>query len=466
MRAIDTDILVVGGGPAGLSAARAAAEAGARVDLVDAGFTAGGQYWMQDPAGPAATRQAEEGAAAIRAVAGAGVAVHAGAEVWAAFPGNEIIAQAADGPLSFRYRAVIVASGAHDRVMPFPGWTLPGVMTPGAGQRLAKLGKTAPGRRIALAGSGPFLFAVAETLRSAGATPALLVEANHDRLATMRHLASYPSRWPEAARLLAAARAIPDRRRGWIVTEALGRGRVEAVRIAPLTPQGIDHAKAETIGDIDALLVGWGFRPMIDLTALLRCRHAYHRDLGGWHCVADPATGLTSIAGVYAAGEVAGIGGALPARLSGALAGLAAAADLGFAAADLAGRRAALAHRLEVARAFGHGLGRLYPMPQAAAALARDDTIVCRCEEVTKGEIRAALAGGTRAVQGAKLWTRAGMGRCQGRICGTAVAEIVAAETGTTPAEAGFNMPRIPLRPVPLAAVLAATHDPEPRQPD
>ncbi|SHF96112.1 NADPH-dependent 2,4-dienoyl-CoA reductase, sulfur reductase [Kaistia soli DSM 19436] len=460
MMRIETDILVVGGGPAGLSAALAAAKAGAKVDLIDAGTQPGGQYWMQDPVGPPSTRQQAEGAAAARAAIAANVTIHSGAEVWAAFPEREILANGPAGPLAFRYRALIVASGAYDRVMPFPGWTLPGVMTPGAGQRLAKLGGTAPGRRIALAGNGPFLYAVAATLRGIGATPAMLVEAGTARCAPARLVSRHPARWAEALQLLAAVRAIRDRRRGFVVTEALGGDRVQAIRIAPISHDGaIDTTRTETISGIDALLIGWGFRPMIELTALLRCRHAYDRDVGGWYCSADAETGRTSIPGIYAAGEVTGIAGAAPARLSGALAGIAAAADLGLVTSDFAHRRAILARRLQTARAFGQALGRLYPVPESIATLVCDETIVCRCEDVRKGDIRAALSGGTKGVAGAKLWTRAGMGRCQGRICGFAVAEIVAAETGTSPEAAGFNPPRIPLRPVPLNVVLAGTRE-------
>jgi NADPH-dependent 2,4-dienoyl-CoA reductase/sulfur reductase-like enzyme len=457
--AVRADVVVLGAGPAGLAAATTAAQAGAQVHLVDAAPAAGGQYWMQSPlAHPrGAPAQARAGTAAIAAACAAGVQLHLEAEVWAVFPDLRILASAPDGPLELAPRALVVATGAHDRVPPFPGWTLPGVITAGGAQRLAKLGATAAGARVVVAGSGPFLLVVARALQRAGATLVGFVEAQRPSLGLAGHLARHAERWGEMAGLLRAiASPRTQRRFGWLVTAARGGERVTAVDLAPLRADGtLDRGRSETFDDIDALVVGWGFRPAIEVTSLLRARHAYDEARGGWYCEAGPFTGQTSVPHVFAAGEVTGIAGALPAQLAGSLAGAAAAADAGFALPDPAGV-ANVRRRLMRARAFIAPLNRRFVPPAVIDALAADDTLVCRCECVPKSAIVEAMRDGATGVLGAKLWTRAGMGRCQGRMCSWGIARLVG---GGDPAAAGFNAPRIPLRPVPLASVAAAFAD-------
>ena len=453
----EADILVIGAGPAGLAAASAAAGRGLSVLVVDGFARAGGQYFMQPPSSSAAAAgvQARSGAAAIQAVEAAGVRLLSGVEIWGVFPDFRVYGQHEREPVSLAARALIVASGAHDRLVAFPGWALPGVMPRGAAQRLAKLSAVAPGKRCLLAGSGPFLLPVAGAVLGAGGGIAALVEAAPSIAAPLRHLLAHPERWVEVARLLAPLlRHRPPRWRGWMVVEAMGETRVEAARLARLDAHGRpDLQDTRLVENIDALLVGYGFRPQIEITALLRCRHGFDELRGGWYCEADPASGATSVAGVYAAGEVTGVAGALPARLGGELTGLACVDYLGGPPAPA--RRQRLLARLARARRFADGLNRLYPPPAGLHAAIRDDTVVCRCEGVSAGSLRASLRAGARESFGAKLWTRAGMGPCQGRICGWSVARLIAAETGAGMAELGFNQPRIPLRPVPLATVAA-----------
>jgi NADPH-dependent 2,4-dienoyl-CoA reductase/sulfur reductase-like enzyme len=433
-----TDIAVVGAGPAGLGAAIAARRQGARVLVVDAFAAPGGQYWMQ-PASPG-NAQAREGAARIGEARSLGVDFLTGAELWAAWPGFRLGCVVDGAGREVRAKSLVIATGAHDRPVAFPGWTLPGVMTPGAAQRLLKLDGTSPGRRVVLAGSGPFLLVVAGQLRAAGVEVAALVEAARPGRSLLRALA-FPERFPEMAALLRGVAGLPVRF-GAVVAAAQGQDRVERVALA----RWPGLAPAGTVEDVDALLVGYGFRPQVDLSTLLGCRHAHDAAKGGWHVVADPLTGATSVAGVFAAGEVTGVAGARPAWLGGLAAGSAAAASLGFGAAVAPAG-------LTRARRFAAWLGAVWPPARGLGALAGDATILCRCEDVTRADLLAAVADGASTAAAVKMWTRCGMGPCQGRICGAPLADALEQAAGLDPAAVGRNEARIPLRPVPVEVV-------------
>jgi thioredoxin reductase len=468
---VSCDICLVGAGAAGLSAAHAAATCGARVVVLDSFPRAGGQYYMQPPVGALAsaktTSQVAAGAALIAEAERAGARLLSGREVWGVFAGGASASASGEagftlhaagdgGTVRVEARTIVVATGAHDRVVPFPGWTLPGVMTPGAGQRLAKLSGTPPGRRTLIAGSGAFLLPVAGSILAAGGKIAAILEADHRIAAAATIVARHPFIWPELVRLARPLlRAEFSVHRGVVVVEALGDTRVRAARVAQLDAAGVpDLTQTMLIDDIDALLVGYGFRPHVEITMALGCAHAFDEAAGGWYCVAAAATGATSVPGVYAAGETTGIAGARPARLSGRIAGLAAAESLGFA--NTSRERARLVDRRRAAAAFAAALNAHFAPPAGLAAAITDDTVMCRCEDVTAGEIRAALADGADDAFGAKLWSRAGMGLCQGRVCGFGLSRLIAAERGVDPETVGFNAPRLPLRPVKLATMKEA----------
>ncbi len=472
------DVCVVGAGAAGLSAAHAAAACGTSVVVLDAFPRPGGQYYMQPPAAPLASakamRQVTDGAALIAEAERAGARILPGREVWGVFPGGgqpergtsaaapsdaggfTLHADGDGGAVRVTARAIVVATGAHDRVVPFPGWTLPGVMTPGAGQRLAKLSGTPPGRRTLIAGSGAFLLPVASSILKAGGEIAAIFEADNRVLAAAGIVARNPSIWGELARLARPLfRAEFEVHRGAVVVAALGDDRVRAARLAPLDTSGTpDLAQTFEIDDIDALLVGYGFRPHVELTDALGCTHDFDEAAGGWICRAAPDTFATTVAGVFAAGETTGIAGSRPALLSGRIAGLAAAESLGFG--DTSGERRYLVERRRRPAAFAAALATHFTPPAGLAAAITNDTVMCRCEDVTAGEVRAALADGADDAFGAKLWSRAGMGLCQGRVCGFGLARLIAAERGIDPEEVGFNTPRLPLRPVKLSTMQAA----------
>lgn len=457
MSVLACDIAVAGAGPAGLAAALAAGRSGAKVVVIDSFPLPGGQYFMQPSQGEAGSAAAADGAARIAACRAAGVTFLQGSEIVAAYPGFRLLLAGAGGGSALTARALIAASGAHERTMAFPGWVLPGVMNAGAGQRLMKAHGVPPGTRVIIAGSGVFLWAVAETLAQHGVEIAALVEARRPSLALAAHLAAHPGRWGEVASLVRNVKAGVGRVIwGHIVCEAAGTDRLESVTVEPTA-----GGAAQVIGGVDALLVSHGFQPNIELTSLLGCRHAFDDGIGGWHVTVDTA-GQTSVPGLFAAGEVTGIAGMRPAVLSGERAGHSAAAQLGYSPTGRVDS-AALARALR----FGQGLMRLFaPLPELQR-VQRDDTILCRCEEVTRGEVVTACREGAGDLHNVKTWTRAGMGRCQGRMCRMSLTDCLSRELGKPAQALGYNNPRIPLRPVPIDLIMAASEASEspPRAP-
>ncbi len=458
-RRLKSDLVVIGAGPAGLEAAAVASAAGVSVTVLDNFAAPGGQYHMQ-PGGSDSrfckASQVRQGVAAIRRVIDHGGAILSGAEVWGVFPGFSVHAQDGEGAIRLDAQTLLIATGAHDRTLAFPGWTLPGVMTPGAAQRLAKTSGIPPGKRTLLAGSGPFLLPVANAVLKVGGRLAEILEARHLDAGPLTLLLKHPEKWPEAARLLWPLIVHRPRFRfGEVVIEALGDERVEAARVAPLDAGGKPlPEQARLVENIDSLLVGYGFRPQIEMTSILGCEHRFDALSGEWCCVVGDETGATSVPGVFAAGEIVSVGGAVPARLSGKIAGLGIVEHLGGDAT--AEERRALVRQLGRARRFADALHRAFAPPQGLPGNLPDETLICRCEDVTVGELRREMVNGVDDVYGAKLWTRAGMGVCQGRICGWGIARFIAAETGTSVSDLGFNQPRIPLRPVPLRVVQAS----------
>lgn len=366
---LSCDLAIVGAGPAGLEAATVAAKAGVRVICLDAFAQAGGQYAMQpsqEDSAFAETPQVRQGRDATRAAREAGATIICGAEVfWGARLADRfcLSVNRGGGALVVTARGLVVAAGAMERPLPFPGWTLPGVIGAGAAQRLLKTGSpglSLPGKTV-LAGSGPFLLAVAQSFDKADRRVDHFVEMQKPSAAKIATLfAAHPGKLPEALHLaLSLRRSCADRHFGHVVTRAMGSDRVEAVEIAPLGPSGVaDRDRARVIEGVGTLAVGHGFQPVIDLTTALGAAHDYDARLGGWHCRTD-AQGATTVPGLWAAGETQGLGGAVPARLSGRIAGGAAAAALGFARSDLSATLA----ELRRARAFAARLAGLYPPP-------------------------------------------------------------------------------------------------------
>jgi len=452
-------VLVVGAGPAGLAAALAARQAGAEVVLLDERAYPGGQYFKQpaaslrpSPDGPDA--QHRGGRRLIEAARAAGVELVGGATVWGAFARDEIAAVIGGRYVLFRPRQVILAAGAYERPVPFPGWTLPGVMTTGAAQTLLRAYRVFPGRRMVIAGNGPLNVQVAAELVAAGVEVAAVAEAApHPAPGRLGALARAALRSPDLMR--DGMRYLRRLRRGgvrllWghVATAVEGARHAERVTLAPIDAAGrIDRAAATAV-DADAVCLGYGFVPSTELARQLGCR-----------LVVDPRTGepapmrnadgLTSMPGVFVVGDGGGLGGARVAQEQGALAGIAAAAALGFAPADGAGHRTRLARH----RAFQDALWEVFAAPRIAEQLADDGTVVCRCEEVTLGTLRQAFAEGLASPRAVKEATRVAMGRCQGRYCGPSLRRLLAGLGSDVDGAAWFGA-RPPAKPLPIAPVV------------
>lgn len=433
------EVLVVGAGPAGLHAALAAADHGAEVSLLDASDGLGGQFWRHLPEQRPAD---EEGILhhkwalfqhlRDRLLDHPRCRVVTGAEVWAIEPavGSDAgvrvhVLVGASGaprrePLVLEPDRLVLATGAHDRVLPFPGWDLPGVYSAGAAQALAKGERTVVGARVLVAGSGPFLLAAAASLTATGADVVAVHEASRTRLLGREWL-SRPwelARSADKAAELAAYAATHLRHRipyrtGSAVLAACGEDRVSSVRVARVDDQWRPVPGSDREIEVDAVCVSHGFTPRLELAIAAGC------DIGPSRFVTVDDRQRSSVPGVYAAGELTGIGGMALSAVEGTIAGLAA------AGAELP--RSALAERARH-RAFARRLARAHRIGSGWTQWLDDDTIVCRCEEVPYAALRAIDA--SRSLRSAKLTTRAGLGICQGRTCGRTVEEILGRSAG------------------------------------
>jgi thioredoxin reductase len=463
------DVAVIGAGPAGLAASVAAVEGDARVVLIDASPRIGGQYWRHR-AGDDGTRHHAWPAflrlnAAVETATAAGTLVHlAGLQVWHVAPEPDgFVVHALNGgrEREVRARTVVLATGAFDRQLPFPGWTLPGVYTAGAAQALLKGHGVAVGQRIAVAGTGPFLLPVAAGLAEAGATVVGVFEGGRPT-AFSRHpmtVLRSASKLREGAGYLRVLRAhgVPYRMRSTVI-EALGDEAVTGVRVARLDPGWQIVPESEQELECDAVAVGYGFTPQPELALQLGCAHVLDPD-GSLVATVDEDQ-ASSVTGVFIAGEATGVGGAELAQAEGEIAGFAAAArGLGRAMDRGATRRARV--RRGGGRAFARALQEAFPVRPGWLGWLTPETIVCRCEEVTAGRVEAAMTDlGATDVRTVKLLARPGMGLCQGRVCGYASACLVADRAGR-PASAADVMAlaaRPIAQPVPLR-VLAAEDD-------
>jgi D-hydroxyproline dehydrogenase subunit alpha len=383
------DMLVIGAGPAGLAASCAAGEAGMRVGLIDDNPDWGGQIWRQVVDSRSHDWFARALQARVELLAGTRVVAHRA-------PGC-VLAETADRVLQLKYSRLVLATGARELFLPFPGWTLPNVMGAGGLQALVKTGLAIAGKTVVVAGTGPLLLAVAAYLKEHGAVVQLIAEqaplSNLVRFGVS--LWRHPSKLLEAVRLRWRLRGLPLRTGTWPVA-AHGAQCLDAVTLT-------DGQKQWTT-PCDYLACGFGLVPNVELPLLLGC--AVRKGV-----VQVDALQESTVAGVYCVGETTGIGGVDKSLVEGLIAG--------YAAAGRPEAARTWFQRCGRTRQFAGALEKTFALRDELKTLAQADTVVCRCEDVTLGQLQP-----YDSWRAAKLQTRCGMGPCQGRICGAALAVV------------------------------------------
>lgn len=448
-------VVIVGAGPAGVRAAQALIDCGVRPVLIDEGQRDGGQIYRRQPEGfkrPYAKLYGTEAhkAQALHETFGAlheHIDYYGATLAWNVTAGELHVVRQGQAQVQ-PFDALIVCAGATDRLMPVPGWQRAGCYSLGAAQIALKSQACAIGARTVFLGSGPLLYLVATQYLQAGAKVAAVLDT----------APATPS-WAALRGLLARPRLAL---RGLSLLLQLRRAGVPLLKgVTPLTIEG-DEARGATAVRVrdaqgreqrfeaDAVALGWHLRAEAQLADLAKCEFAFEPASRQWLPRID-ADGRSSVAGVYLAGDGVRILGADGAEAAGRLAALAALADLGHAdgARRFAAEGAALRDILARMDRFRAGLVEAFPWPHAQAAALPDDTIVCRCESISAGELRACVhEKGSREVNRAKAFSRVGMGRCQGRYCGHAGAEIVAAAAGVPVEFVGRLRTQAPVKPL------------------
>lgn len=441
-------LLVVGGGPAGVVAAVEGELAGFNVTLIEEESRLGGQYFRgrdQDRSWGSTTWFRDNS----RDVA---IALNTGV---VDVDGGDLITWSQEhGGSRLGFECLILATGAHDRAVPMPGWTLPGAVTAGAALTFAKAYHVAIGRRVVVAGSGPFLLPVALALSRLGST-VTVIEATPfatsvGGLGTL--VRDAPTlRQAVAYRLELAARGVKFLY-GRVVTGMDGEDSVERV-----THEAIDLEWKPVVGtakteSVDAVALGYGFTPRVELAHLLSCDIRYD-DVAQCFRVAINSRQKTSLANVWAAGEVTGVGGSVVARLEGALAALDAAEEFELPNRTARVKRTDQVQRLlEKAKRTQEWIINAFRIRDGLWTLASTEDLVCRCEEVTLGQLDAAARANSVSPRAIKSVTRAAMGLCQGTICRPLITELLRTRHGYRISNAGYPWSiRPPIRPVPFA---------------
>lgn len=442
-------VVIVGAGPAGIRAAQTLVAHGVRPVLLDEAARGGGQIYRRQPANFKRSPVKLYGFEARKATA-----LHHTIDAlreYIDYRPDTLVWSAEDGALDTLHEAcaarlefsrVIVATGATDRILPVPGWTLPGVYSLGAAQIALKFQGCAIGERVVFAGSGPLLYLVAYQYAKAGANVVAVLDSSpfSAQARALPGLLSQPSTLAKGVyyRSWLAAHGIPVHQ-GATLNRIDGEQRVQSLSWS--------NSKSEHQLECDAVAFAHGLRSETQLADLLGCEFAWNPLNRAWLPQRDSA-GRSSVAEVYLAGDGAGIMGADAAEMAGERAALALLEDIGNPIPPQ--RPAQLEHALKRIGDFRLGLERAFAFPEDWASNTADEVMVCRCEEVRAGEIREVVREGHWEINRVKAHCRIGMGRCQGRMCGAAAAEIIACESQRPVSGIGRLRAQAPIKPLPF----------------
>jgi NADPH-dependent 2,4-dienoyl-CoA reductase/sulfur reductase-like enzyme len=466
---LSPDVLIVGAGPAGLSAARVAAASGLQVLVVDERSKAGGQFFKQPGAGfivdeSAIDAQFAEGRQLYRSARTAGADFMMGTTVWGAFAPNAIAVASEGHTYMIKPRRLILATGAYERAVPVPGWTLPGVMTTGAAQTLLRAYQIAPGNRVIVAGNGPLNLQVAYELVRAGVEVVAIAEtAAPPYVAAPGAILSMATSAPKLL-LAGLAHVVGLRMRGvrihyrHALVSVEGQARAERATLAAIDSSGNAVAGTQKTYDVDAVCVNHGFLPQSELARSLGC--AFRFDARNASFAAERGEdGRTNVDGVFIVGDAGGMRGARVAIAQGAVAGAAVAAELGASALPTQAELTQYRKELRQHGRFQDSLWQVFGGPTLTTQLAGADTLICRCEEVDRAGVEDSLGLHAASFGMLKRATRVGMGRCQGRYCATSCAQLMATRFGTAPRAGEFFAPRGPFKPMPISCLAGETGD-------
>ena len=463
----ESDFVIIGGGPGGVAAAIKAAQAGVNVTLLDENEQLGGQVFRQfekgfrvadpDDLGPD-FKDGQELLVQFSSLQDK-IRYLNNTVVWGIFEDRTLALARNGATSSLCFKHLLVATGAYDRPVPFPGWTLPGVFTAGGAQKLVKSERVLPGDNILLAGTGPLQLVLADQVLKADGKIEAILEAGNVGKNWLKGLKGIWGNWDflkEGMRYLGSIqKAGVPLLRSHIILEARGDGQVEDAVIANVDKNWRPKLDTARCIKVDTICLGYGLVSSTELTMLAECEHKYDLRQGGYIPVRKPNM-ETSVPGIYAVGDGAGVAGKKVAIEEGCIAGISAASALGYiSGAYTTEQIKPHRKRLDKINRFRKILDDISWPRKGLYELATDDTIICRCEEVTLKQLKAALADDTIQIKDFKRMTRLGMGSCEGRMCGPSVIEMLRHRLNARAEDVGCLKPRPSIKPVALG-VLAA----------